>query len=226
MPFINREEYDELLSIKRYRDLDEDLNAKYDKEEKKLRKAYALRSEDLQEDLEDKLRAARKSIKADVELKDQEIEDLEEANEKLEETIEDLQGRVKTERDLNKQQVAIEEAQITLDADREAFEADQKAIAKDFAAEQTRADARHKKIEAELDAREKALTDKSKGVYKEGYTDGVADTLREAQKDVKEAVGENLKMATNVVDKALGKETTIVVATAAQPAQKQNNQKN
>lgn len=221
MPFILKERLAEVQRIERYKDLDEDLNEKYNKARKNIEKAYSEREEDLQDDLHKQLRDGKRALATDLERKEDQIAELKRENKKLEDAIDEqeeaaeiLEAKLLTQDEIINQATVNDQAATQVKNDRTALDADIKNF-----------EARVKKIEAEQDLREKAITDKKAGAYKEGYTDGVSDTLREAQTDVKAAVQENLKMATNVVDKALGKETTIVVATAAQNTQKQNNQK-
>lgn len=219
MPFISKERLADVERIERYKDLDEDLNEKYQKARKQNERHYAELEEDLQDELHAELRKEKRAIQSQLESKEDIIIELNKEVSVLEDQIEDyeeaadiLESKLLGQDALIAQASENDQAKAQVKVERAALEADIKNF-----------EARVKKIESEQDAREKAISDKKSGAYKEGYTDGVSDTLRAAQADVKEATRENLKLANTVVDKALGKETTIVVATAAQTAQKQKN---
>lgn len=231
MPFISKQDFAELDRVRRFRDLDEDLNEKYQKKTKALEKSYQQDREDLEDDLQDQLRSGQRAIKDQLSAKDDKITELKDSQDrtvlslkreisKLEEVIDEdadaaevLSEKLLAQDELIKNQMAIDQAQVDLDNSRAALASDRKAFDGDKA-----------RFEARVIKREAELADLETGMYKKGYTDGTSDTLREAQADVKEAVNQTVESVTSLASKALDRESTIIVTQAA-PQRSDNNQK-
>lgn len=204
MSFIPKSELERLRRAARNDEDIKKLEKSFRKQINKERNAHAEAIEDLEDAKDREIHILQRQLdKADVVREDEvealhveykkQIEDLETTVEDLNAKIVVLETRVSSEAEITKRELDVEDEEDELERVTE-FLAKRE---KDF----------EKKVK-EFDARVK---DENEAQYKSGYTDGVSDTLREAQTLAETGNERTYKLA----EKALDRETTVIATTTA-----------
>lgn len=187
----HRQEIEDLTD--RNNELQEDVKRAHDKEVRQLRRHIEehddVRTEALAEQRREHIRETDK-LQGEI---DRLAESYDDASDELESKIELLESKIESSAELTARELDLEAREAELLAGSKLVAGRERTLEKKM---------------KEFDAR---VLDDNESQYKKGFTDGVADTLREGQK-LSETANERVF---GLAEKALAKETTVIATTTA-----------
>ena len=209
MKFLSNEKYEELKRVKNDEKTVAAVEKRFDKKLRDTRSFYEEKIEDLEDEhnlevktLKRKVAKAEQQVEAvqDEEAEyyreelskhdDEQVKLLEKVHEELAEKRDEitiLNKRVESSKVIKERQLQLEDQEADLKVREAAVAKREKNVDTALAADRKALEAERKQLDADIAKLAKRTADKKDAFYKEGYTDGVSDTLREGNEKAEKA---------------------------------------